>query len=92
MTREQAVKILLGFNPPERRHIIEMYVSSFLGYLEAQDNIDRNGNIVAHPRTGAPMENPYLKVRTSCLNEMNKMKLRGLGELWAQVQFGSKED
>ena len=91
MTREQAVKILLSFNSPERRHIIEMYVSSFLGYLEAQDNIDKNGNIVAHPRTGAPMENPYLKVRTSCLNEMNKLKLRGLGELWARVQLGGGE-
>ena len=74
MTREQAVKILLGFNPPERRHVIEMYVSSLLGYLEAQDNIERNGNIVAHPRTGAPLENPYLKVRSACLSEMNNMK------------------
>jgi len=92
MTREQAVKILLGFNPPERRHVIEMYVSSFLGYVEAQENIDRNGNIVAHPRTGAPMENPYLKVRTACLNDMNKFKLKGLGELWAQVKFGGGEE
>ena len=90
MTREQAVKILLGFNPPERRQVIEMYVSSFLGYVEAQENIDRNGNIVAHPRTGAPMENPYLKVRTACLSDMNKLKLKGLA-LWAQVKLGGGE-
>lgn len=92
MTREKAVEILLGFNAAEKRHIVEMYVSGFLGYLEAQENIDRNGNIVAHPRTGAPMENPYLKVRSYCQSEMNKLKLRGLGELWAQVELGGDKD
>lgn len=92
MTRREAVEILLQHNDAKRRHAIEMYVSSFLGYLEAQDNIDRNGNIVAHPRTGAPMENPYLKVRTYCINEMNKMRLRGLGELWARVNLGGEDE
>jgi phage terminase small subunit len=31
-------------------------------YAEASANVIANGAIVSHPRTGAPMENPYLAI------------------------------
>lgn len=47
------------------KDLIEIYCDACETYNEAQDNIERNGAVSAHPRTGAPMENPYLKVRAS---------------------------
>jgi len=86
MTRDKAIKILLKHNPDNRRHGIELFVSAFLSYLEAERNIKEKGSVVAHPRTGAPIDNPYLKVRSSMLNDMNKCgNLEGLDELWSKA-------
>jgi len=49
-------------NPGVTRMLLEVFASSLRLYCEAAENIRRNGGIVAHPRTGAPLENPYLKV------------------------------
>lgn len=84
ITRDRAVAILLEHNSERARHTIEMYVSCYLSYLEAQENIERNGTIVAHPRTGAPLENPYLKVRSAAMKDMRRCSgLKGQAELWA---------
>ena len=81
---------LLAEHNPNKLHMVGMYVSSFLTYLEAQENIERNGSIVAHPRTGSPMENPYLKVRTAAMNDMLKCGgIKGLAQLWEVVQGDS---
>jgi hypothetical protein len=40
---------------------------------------------VAHPRTGTPIENPYLKVRSEAMKDMRKLALKGLDKLWAAV-------
>src|SRR5690606_28495372 len=83
MTKEQAVALLLQYNPASRAADVAMYAASFISYLEAEDNINRNGAIVAHPRTGSPMENPYLRVRAAAMKEMQaNNRLQGLGELW----------
>lgn len=83
MTKEQAIELLTQHNAPTRAPDIAMYAASFISYLEADDNINRNGSIVAHPRTGSPMENPYLKVRAAAMKEMQSNgRLKGLGELW----------
>lgn len=84
ITREEALAILMAENP-SRRHVVEMYLGCFFTYLEAQDNIERNGAIVAHPRTGTPIENPYLKVRSEAMKDMRKLALKGLDELWAAI-------
>ena len=85
MIRERAIEILMESNGPEQRHFVEMYVTSFLTYLEAEDNIRRVGAVVAHPRTGAPLENPYLKVRSQAMREMRELTgLKGLAELWEE--------
>lgn len=39
-----------------------VYADSLEIYHEARANVKKNGAICSHPRTGAPIENPYLKV------------------------------
>ena len=43
-------------------------------YREAQKNIAERGSVCAHPRTGAPMENPYVKVRTQQVTILSKFR------------------
>ena len=49
-----------------------MYASALLLYREAAANIAQNGAICAHPRTGAPMENPYLRVQAHAVGILGK--------------------
>jgi phage terminase small subunit len=46
--------------------VLRVYFDALGTYLEASKNVRVNGAIVAHPKTGAPIENPYLKVQQSC--------------------------
>ncbi len=58
-----------------------------MSYVEAAESILSLGTITAHPRTAAPMENPYLKVRASSLAAMNRLKrIKRLDGLWAAVR------
>jgi hypothetical protein len=81
MTREQAIETLAALNKKVTRDRIIIYVDAMLLYQEANENIARNGAITAHPRTGAPMENPYLKVRIACAAQLSKFNLN-TGDLW----------
>lgn len=49
---------------------LQQYAHQFVAYLEAQNNIARFGNVVSHPRTAAPMANPYLPIRAAAAKEM----------------------
>lgn len=65
---------------------IHQYASCLVSYLEAAENLERNGTIVAHPRTGTPMENPYLKVRTVTMADMRRCEPpSGVNELWEAI-------
>lgn len=44
-------------------------------YVEAAENVERNGAICAHPRTGSPIENPYLKIMASQAGLLSGMRL-----------------
>ena len=60
-----------------------MYTDCYMDYREAQENIAQNGNIVAHPRTGQPIENPYIKVKAMAMNQLRKITtLRNVSALW----------
>lgn len=84
MTRDQVVAILRCDNPRGRPDDIAMYADCFMDYREAQDNIAANGTIVAHPRTGQPIENPYIKVKANAMNQLRKITtLRHVAALWA---------
>ena len=75
-------KLLRDENPKGRTSDIEMYSHHFIGYLEAAENIAQNGVLVSHPRTGQPMENPYLKVRANAESGMSKLKRLRVEMLW----------
>jgi len=55
---------------------IGMYADYFTSYMTASDNIRRHGEIVQHPRTGAPISNPYIPVRDSAAKMLKTFKLR----------------
>ena len=63
ITQKTALGILEEDNPNMRQSALIIYVDAFLDYAEAESNISKNGAIVAHPRTGTPIDNPYLRVR-----------------------------
>jgi len=52
-------------NPSRRAVDLQVFADALAVYIEASANIQKNGAITAHPRTGAPIENPYLKVQAA---------------------------
>lgn len=66
-----------------RADVASMYADQYRDYVEAQDNITRNGAVVQNPRTGAPITNPYLKVRDDALKGIQKLNCRKAEFLWA---------
>jgi phage terminase small subunit len=80
--KSEVLAALRAENPGGRPDEIARYADAYLTYQEAQENIDRNGAIVAHPRTGAPIENPYLKVRKSAGDVLTQLKRIRATTLW----------
>jgi len=66
--------LILDLNPCAKEQDIRIYADAFIDYVSAIENIRRNGTICAHPRTGQPMENPYLKVKAGAITTMAKAK------------------
>ncbi len=58
------------------------YADAYLTYQEAADNITPNGAIVAHPRTGAPLVNPNLRIRNDAYRILRTFRLSSVGDLW----------
>lgn len=83
MTREEVIGVLKCDNPGAGMDLVCMYADCFLDYREAADNIAKNGNIVAHPRTGSPIDNPYIKVKAAAMTQPRKMaRLKKVEALW----------
>lgn len=83
INRAEALQLLQQQNPAVDLGMLSQYVDQFAAYVEAQENISRNGAVCAHPRTGAPMENPYLKVRDNATRLLQKMRrVKNTAELW----------
>lgn len=62
--------------------MIQQYADLFTTYREAALNIARNGAIVQHPKTGQPIENPYLRVRQSTLAELQRFTRVKADAVW----------
>lgn len=64
--------------------VAALYANAFAEYREAQESITKNGAVVANPRTGAPITNPYLKVRDAAEAKLLKLARRARGNpiLW----------
>jgi hypothetical protein len=61
-----------------------MYADAFGEYQTAQ-NINENGTVVMHPRTGSPIDNPYLRIRDGASKTLRETLFAGLktDALWA---------
>lgn len=57
-----------------RRDAAVMYAEAFVEYRQAADNVTSNGTIVFHPKTGAPIENPFLVIRDKALKRLQAFR------------------
>lgn len=75
-------------NPRARPSDLVIYADALVEYRKAQENIDEHGSIVFHPRTGSPIDNPYVRVRdraSALIRRMSKIKADGM---WIESQGG----
>lgn len=68
------VAVLVRENPKARIIDLEVYADALRTYREAAVNIKQHGAVVFHPRTGAPIDNPYLKVQAAAGAVLLKMR------------------
>lgn len=73
--RPKILAAILAGNPHARASEIAMYTDAFVDYRTAQLNINANGSIVFHPRTGAPIDNPYIAIRDRAGVLLRKIRL-----------------
>ena len=74
VTRTEARRILREDDPDLQSADLEMYLDQWATYAEAVENIQRVGAVAIHPRTGAPITNPYLQIRDQAQAAMSRMK------------------
>ena len=67
-----------------RIDMANQYADAFMEYMMATQNIDEFGVIVKHPRTGNPIENPYLVIRDRALKKLQAMENVQCDELWSK--------
>jgi len=75
-SRADVIAALLAAAPRARADKVAMYADAFCDYRLAQANIKEHGPIVLHPRTSAPIDNPYLKVRDAARKTMLALGLK----------------
>ena len=84
MTKAEVVAMLRADNPGCPQSELAMYADAWMVYREASENVATNGAIVAHPRTAAPIENPYCKVVAAQIRVMQSLKkVRRTDRLWS---------
>lgn len=66
-----------------RADIATIYADAFADYRKAAENIEKNGAIVNHPRTGNPMENPFISIRNKAIPILEKFGNEHCEALWA---------
>lgn len=64
---------LAADNPKQSAVVIRMYADALRTYLEAAANVRQHGAVVTHPRTGAPIDNPFLRVAERAGAQLAKM-------------------
>jgi phage terminase small subunit len=72
VTKASVVAILQSHNQGVALAVLRMYADLYIDYTAAQRNIDEHGTIVFHPKTGAPIRNPFLDVRDSLWGRLQK--------------------
>jgi hypothetical protein len=80
MGRKEIISGLIKRGAPRDR--ATQYADVFLEYREASENIEKNGTLVSHPRTGVPMANPYLAIRDNALKKFQSFQYIEAAFLW----------
>ena len=62
-TAALTVSELAELNPCIHPDVITVFVDALTVYREASENILKNGAVTGHPKTGAPITNPYMPIR-----------------------------
>jgi hypothetical protein len=65
-----------------RIDLANQYADVFKEYIECTQNIDEFGVIITHPRTGNPIDNPYLVIRDRALKKLQAMETVQCDQLW----------
>ena len=87
ITKADVIAVLRRSNPNGKEQSIQLYAQSFLEYVEAVFNVEANGTVCAHPRTGQPIENPFCKVKAAAMSSMGKMlKQLDTDPLWKWLE------
>lgn len=79
-TKDAIIEKLVEEGAP--RDQATLYADAYLEYREASQNIEQFGIIVQHPRTGNPIQNPYLDVRTRAAKKLAAMRKLKADFLW----------
>ena len=85
MTRDEALSALTRDNPKVKAADLAMYADAFVEYQAAQKNISEHGSIVFHPRTGAPIDNPFVRVRDRAGALMRRMRVVKADAIWRET-------
>lgn len=81
VTKPAVIAKLRELNPRVSDATIAIYAAAFIEHRIAQENIDQHGAIVFHPRTGSPIDNPYVAARDRASKTLLALDLR-TGDLW----------
>ena len=86
MTQQRAIALIQAENRGVSLGDATIYADAFLAYQTAQANILEHGEIVAHPRTGAPIDNPYCATRARAAKAMQSCsKVKRTDMLWHEA-------
>ena len=80
LTKKEIIAKLTKAGAPKDR--ATLYADAFIEYQQASENIDENGLIVLHPRTGNPIENPYLAIRRAAGKTLASFRHIRADSLW----------
>lgn len=81
MTRDQVIAALVDHGAAVDD--ASMYADAFQEYQRATANIQEHGVIISHPRTGNPVDNPYLRIRDRALKKLRAMREIDAAFLWS---------
>ena len=73
-------------NPDATSDDVVLVADALKIYAEGAANVRSHGAIVQHPRTGAPIENPYLRVMHGQVSVLAKMRHVRLGRILEQLR------
>lgn len=87
----RVIAYLLAENDGAPLQLVSQYADQWSTYREAQSNIDEHGALVFHPRTGAPVQNPYLGIRDAALRHLVRLLEEGVTSTTALWTFDTPD-